>query len=157
MNDTSPADDHNDLDHRHVLIKDDPWESDDQADWIFKNFLTEDIFFVSLLFPKNVKEYKLEYCVFTIKEDIVCCYPRRYLICILCNIIFRKLDLVIDQVPNPGLGMFSCAPTFELSQKKVNFGQKNVESLIHLVFYPIFGKIQDMYYPKFDFNYPIHH
>ena len=124
MNDTSPADDHNDLDHRHVLIKDDPWESDDQADWIFKNFLTKDIFFVSFLFPKNVKEYKLEYCVFTIKEDIVCCYPRRYLICILCNIIFRKLDLVIDQVPNLGFGMFWCAPTFELSQKNCKIGTK---------------------------------
>ena len=80
--------------------------------------------FFSFLFPINVKEYKLEYCVFTIKEDIVCCYPRRYLICILCNIIFRKLDLVIDQVPNPGFGMFWCAPTFELSQKNCKIGTK---------------------------------
>ena len=93
------------------------------------------VLFFSFLFPKNVKEYKLEYCVFTIKEDIVCCYPRRYLICILCNIIFRKLDLVMDQVPNPGLGKFWRAPTFELSEKMVKFGQINVESLIHLAFF----------------------
>ena len=40
---SAPADD---LD-RHVLIKDDPCESDDQAHRIFKNFLTEDFFFYS--------------------------------------------------------------------------------------------------------------
>ena len=103
----------------------------------------------SFLFPKNVKEYKLEYCVFTIKEDIVCCYPRRYLICILCNIIFRKLDLVIDQVPNPGFGIFWCALNSALSQKMANVWQKKCrKSGSPCFFYPIFGNISGMYYPK---------